>query len=257
MSDNLKPLRSGYAPKPTDLPGLRRGYQVKLAYYYLSGLLFLLISLGLYLVYDLKGSVSLFAGLTFDSTIVSWYVAGVAAVFVFLRLRSSFCVVCNKFRWPTRLDLDAYCDHCGAHLYKYDKFIQQKEERSKHDLTLTERFMEMVARGDTDAVRMLLYKGAHVNSQDRFGNTALMNAAMRGNREMVDLLLQYRADPKLTNNFGLNALMIAVDKRHHRLVEALLAHGMPVYALDKEGRSALDLAKANNDEEMIALLQKH
>ncbi len=257
MSDNLKPLRSGYAPKPNELPGLKRGYQVKLAYYYLSGLLLCLVSLGFYLAYDLKGSVPLFAGLTFDSTIISWYIAGVAFIFVFLRLRSSFCVVCNKFRWPTRVDLDAYCEHCGAHLYKYQTFIQQKEERSKHDLSLTERFMEMVTRGDTDAVRMLLYKGAQVNSQDRFGNTALMNAAMRGNREMVDLLLQYRADVKLTNNFGLNALMIAVDKRHHRLVEALLHHGMPVFALDKEGRSALDLAIANNDQEMVDLLQKH
>lgn len=257
MSDNLKPLRSGYAPKPNELAGIRRGYQVKLAYYYLSGLLFCMISLGFYLAYDLKDTGGMFAGLTFDSTIITWYIAGVASIFVLLRVRSSVCVVCNTFRWPTRVDLDAYCDHCGAHLYKFQTFAQQKEERSKHDLSITERFMEMVARGDTDAVRMLLYKGAQVNSQDRFGNTPLMNAAMRGNREMVDLLLQYRADVKLTNNFGLNALMIAVDKRHHRLVEVLLDFGMPVYALDKEGRSALDLAMANNDEEMIQLLQKH
>lgn len=257
MADSYKPLKSGYAPEPTQLPVFKQKYQIKYGYYVLSGLIFVVTLVGLYIIYDLQESGLYFYDIVIDRTIATWYLAGLAVVFIGMRLRASFCVVCSGFRWPTRLDFNDYCGHCGASLFKYDVFEQQREEKSKHELTVPERFHEMVSRNNADAVRMLLYKGANVNCQDRFGNTPLMNAAMRGSSEMVDLLLQYRADASVTNNFGLNALMIAVDKRKLEIAKKLLESGVPTQTLDKEGRSAMEIAEAKKDEDMKNLLSQY
>lgn len=254
MAETHKPLKSGYEPNEDDLPAIKQRYQVKNGYYMLSSLVFIVSLLGLYLTYDLKKTGYYFESLILNATIMSFYVAGIALLSVGMRLRAGFCVICKHFRLPTRLDFSDYCNHCGASLYKYDVFTVQKPEKSKHNRSHNERYMEMVKRGDLDAMRMLLFKGANVDYQDRFGNSALMNASMVGRDDVVDLLLQYQAKTELTNNFGLTALMIAVDKGHLIIVKQLIDFGVPRHGITKDGRTAMEIASNHNDQAMIDIL---
>lgn len=257
MDDLQKPLRLGFAPKPEDLPIYKKRYQVKYGYYFLSGLLFILAMVCLYIVYDLKETGAYFQELAIDQTIVTAYIVGLALVSVGMRLRTGFCVNCSNFQRPKSLDANGYCQKCGAHLFNFDIFRNQKEERSKHDLPLNERFLEMVKRGDQDAIRMLLYKGVKIDYQDKYGNSALMTAAMTGQDELIDLLHQYKASVDLVNNFGLSALLIAVDKGHMEVVEKLLAVGASAKLRTNDGRSARDIALSNKNQDMLELIERY
>ena len=57
--------------------------------------------------------------------------------------------------------------------------------------------------------------------QDKYGSTALMNAATVGDEEVVSVLLDYGADVNKTNTKGETALMIATSKtgrRHEKII---------------------------------------
>jgi len=258
MADKTyRTIASGFLADNPDLPKIKKMYQIKYGYYVLSWLVLILTGISFYIVKDLKETGAFFNNLTIDRTIITWYVVGLAIITAALRLRACFCVVCSGFRWPTKLDFESYCDVCGAHLYKYTIFEQQNVAQSKHNLSLNDRTLEMVKRGDVDAIRMLLYKGADVNHTDRFGNTALMTAAMTNRIEVMDLLIDYLADLNLQNNFGLTALMMAVDKRKIEAASRLLEKGAKLTLVAQDGRKVRDIARNSKDEPMIDLLSRY
>lgn len=66
--------------------------------------------------------------------------------------------------------------------------------------------------GRMDVARLLLSKGAEVNSKDDAGFTPLHVAAFSDHAEIVELLLSHQADIDAKNHSGLTALMVAVDR---------------------------------------------
>lgn len=63
--------------------------------------------------------------------------------------------------------------------------------------------MRAAARGNTDAVALLLARGAAVDARDSFGNTALMYACARGHAGVVEALVEAGAARGHVNKFGL------------------------------------------------------
>ena len=80
-------------------------------------------------------------------------------------------------------------------------------------------------RGDADAVRSLLDKGADPNAKARKGHLPLLTAAGQGYFEIVKILLDSGADVNTKNNAGQTALMNAELNGHTKIVELLKKYG--------------------------------
>jgi len=73
----------------------------------------------------------------------------------------------------------------------------------------------------SDIVQILLDQQATVNLQDKYGKTALMQAATMGADDIVTMLLAYGANPNLQDNNGRTALMESYSKKHAKVSEIL------------------------------------
>jgi ankyrin repeat protein len=108
---------------------------------------------------------------------------------------------------------------------------------------------DAITRGDVDAVREMLRRGADVNARNRYGQTGLMLAAHAGHREVVEVLVRHGADLDVTAKFGLSALMLAVVSGHSEIARLLARAGSDLSlrgsgAPGFSGKTARDLALA-------------
>jgi ankyrin repeat protein len=98
------------------------------------------------------------------------------------------------------------------------------------------------------ALSAILAEGADVDARDRFGQTALMLAALHGHLEAVRLLVEFGADLDVTAKFGLSATMLAVVNHHESVARALAEAGADLRltgtgAPGFAGSTAQDLAR--------------
>jgi ankyrin repeat protein len=150
-----------------------------------------------------------------------------------------------------------------------------------------------IAQEDVPRVKELLADGADPNSYDRRGRTPLMTAADITNPDLCRALLESGADPALTSrdDFQAPAIIYAASRKEStETLRVLLEGGSPVDARlaewyftplilsaslqsvenvqlllrhkadptlrDKDGRRAVDLAKATKNEQIAALLEE-
>ena len=115
--------------------------------------------------------------------------------------------------------------------------------------------------GDSRAIQRLLTEGVDIDCRDRFGQTALMLAALHGRDEAVCVLLESGVEKDVTAKFGLSALMLTVINRHtgiaERLVDAganprLRGSGAPGFA----GQTALQLAEYGGLSDLAAYIAR-
>lgn len=109
------------------------------------------------------------------------------------------------------------------------------------DSTGTTLLMVASALGRIELVRFLLEKGADINAQDKYGDTALMDAAS-DHPEVVELLLEKGADVNIRNKLGKTALewAIGLEKPNIDSIRILLEKG----------------AGASNAEELMSTAEK-
>jgi uncharacterized protein len=105
----------------------------------------------------------------------------------------------------------------------------------------------------------LLTAGADIDARDRYGQTALMLAASQGSAFVVGWLIENGAALDHTAKYGLSALMLAVIRGHVDVVWRLVNAGANISlqgagASGFAGKTALDLATARADAEMIQIL---
>ena len=126
---------------------------------------------------------------------------------------------------------------------------------------MTREWEQAARRGSIEALERLLQNGADLNARDGHGQTALMIAAAEGHTAAVAWLAERGALLDRTAKYGLSALMLAVVRGHVDVVRTLVSHeadaslrgsGAPGFA----EKTALDLAVARNDAEMIRLLTR-
>ncbi|KAJ2930181.1 hypothetical protein H1R20_g6860, partial [Candolleomyces eurysporus] len=127
--------------------------------------------------------------------------------------------------------------------------LQDKEGRTALHLA--------VLHGFESSVKILLEYGAHVNCQDKDGNTPLFIACgfdsgtSGSNKDdpiqslplrIVQILLQHGADISVVNENGQTPLYCAIEEgATPEVIQTLINAGASISSLDSEGRSAIDV----------------
>ncbi len=97
--------------------------------------------------------------------------------------------------------------------------------------------------GQFDIVKLLVENGADINFQNE--SAALFGAASQGSRHIVEYLIQKGAEINYQNSKGQTALMQAAYWGWLDNVKVLIKYKADASVRDKEGHTALDLAKAS------------
>ena len=114
--------------------------------------------------------------------------------------------------------------------------------------------------GDAAEVARLLDGGCEIDALDRYGQTALMLAALRGHVDVVRLLIQRGANLDVTAKYNLTALMLAIVNMREDIAIALIEAGSGLErrgsgAPGFTGLTALDLAQARELESVVAAIE--
>ncbi|MGP0076456.1 MAG: ankyrin repeat domain-containing protein [Bryobacteraceae bacterium] len=109
----------------------------------------------------------------------------------------------------------------------------------------------------TDSVRALLDAGAKVDEADRDGITILSWAAIANRVDMARLLIERGADVNHVDKNGMTPLLYAasIDFGDSAMVDLLLKSGARVSARTKDGKTALDVARAYKHTHLLASLE--
>jgi ankyrin repeat protein len=93
--------------------------------------------------------------------------------------------------------------------------------------------------GKTGTAELLVAKGACVDTRDKDGDTALMDAAVMGEVESVRFLIGKKADLDAKDHNGGTALSRAAGKRGEKIAELLIEAGAEVNTADEKGWTPL------------------
>ncbi len=106
--------------------------------------------------------------------------------------------------------------------------------------------------GQMEAVKLLLEKGAKIDTADQYGNGALMFAVRQGHAEVAKLLFEKGAKINLELH-GADALRLAAKHGHTDIVKLLLDKGVEIDS-ENIGETALTLAAKNGHIDTVKLL---
>lgn len=117
--------------------------------------------------------------------------------------------------------------------------------------------MAAVYEGEFEATKLLVENGANLEYENETAekDTAVIWAAGRGSKHILEYLIKKGAKINYQNEKGQTALMRAVIYSQTDNVKVLLDSKADVNLKDKDGHSALDLAKAAKHEDIVTLLE--
>ncbi|XP_058451165.1 ankyrin repeat and SAM domain-containing protein 4B-like [Malaya genurostris] len=95
-----------------------------------------------------------------------------------------------------------------------------------------------------------------VNEPDENGMTPLLWAAHEGRLEAVRVLLERKGNVSKVDRFGNSALHLAAARGHLECVKLLFSKGANPYGLDGGHRTACDLARIGNWQEVVDFLER-
>jgi ankyrin repeat protein len=115
-------------------------------------------------------------------------------------------------------------------------------------------------KGYVEIVRLLMVNEASTNiasGPDLVAiNTPLQLAALEGHQDVVKLLVSDKGVNLDASNFGSwTALMYACQNNQKEIVDILIKNGADVERKNKDGKSAIDIAQAAGNQEIVKLIQ--
>ena len=112
--------------------------------------------------------------------------------------------------------------------------------------------------GDRGIVELLLDAGVDINEKDAdpADVTAINIAAYRENVQVFNLLLERGADYSTPSATGFTPLLSAVKSGNLAITRKLLAKGADLEYKTKSGQTALTIARQNNHQAMVNLLER-
>ncbi|XP_077457150.1 death-associated protein kinase 1 [Stigmatopora argus] len=113
-----------------------------------------------------------------------------------------------------------------------------------------------VRRCQLEVVRCLLARSCQTDRQDRHGNVPLHIACKDGNLPVVVALCAARAVLDIPNKYGRTPLHLAASNGGLEVVRHLCLSGANTEAVTNDGKSAEDLASAEQHDNIVALLGK-
>ena len=123
--------------------------------------------------------------------------------------------------------------------------------------SLDSRLIQAARNADLGTLKHALAWGAQINSQDKYGETALI-AATRQNRPTIVLyLLDKGADANIANRDGQTPLMNAAQFGYRDIAQILLVHGAKVNTWDANANTALSDAVSAEHLDIARLLLAH
>ena len=111
-----------------------------------------------------------------------------------------------------------------------------------------------VLGGAEEAVRLLLDRDAFVNATDKSGRTPLHAAAFANSPEILEMLVAAGASVGTSDDAGSTPLHLAVRQGNVEAARVLLDKGARADAKDKQGRTPLSIARDSENQELINLL---
>ncbi len=112
-----------------------------------------------------------------------------------------------------------------------------------------------VYNNQLEMTKFLLKNGANPNIQDASGNTALLGTCFKGLPELAKVLIENNADINLANYNNATPLIFAATFGQLQIAELLLSKKADKAIQDNRGKTALDHATLQENEEMMQLLK--
>ncbi|KAJ3459828.1 hypothetical protein MRS44_015901 [Fusarium solani] len=115
-------------------------------------------------------------------------------------------------------------------------------------------FLRAVFRDEERLVKLLLKRGANLESRDEWGDTILSLAAKAGDLSVVRLLIKEGVDVETRNKDGDTALSLASCAGNEAIVKILVEAGASIEPKGDLGGTPLFQAASNGHEGIVALL---
>merc|ERR1719182_620085 len=112
-------------------------------------------------------------------------------------------------------------------------------------------------RGDLQRLQEFLKDGKDVNAKDFKGVTPLGYAVGHDQLSVVKVLIDAKANVTDVDSNGNSAVHFAAGYGRVKVLEHLLARGANVSKVNKMGMTPLAAAQQNNQQQAIAILQRH
>ena len=116
------------------------------------------------------------------------------------------------------------------------------------------------AEGKLEILKLTVAAGADLVSVNRYGGTALIPAAHHGHVNVVRYLVATKIDLDHVNFLGWTALLEAVvlgdgGPIYQEIIRLLVDAGADITIVDKDGKTALDLARASSQSKVVEILE--
>jgi ankyrin repeat protein len=107
---------------------------------------------------------------------------------------------------------------------------------------------------DENIIELLLSNGSDINFQNNYGNTCLMRTCSKGSLNIIKLLVENKANINIKNLFNRTALNFAITLKNTEVVEYLIKNGANINHICNTGNSILIEAVQHGLYEIVYLL---